>query len=158
TAVMLMMKFGVLRPRRLVSLRAIESRYRGVEETAAGGLRVGAMTTLTALERSSLVAQRAPAIRRALRALSNVRVRNVATVGGHLAHADPHMDLPPLLIALGAQVTTLDARGGRTLPLEELYKGYLETTLGQGELIAEVTVPAPGSWRAAYLKYTARSA
>jgi carbon-monoxide dehydrogenase medium subunit len=159
TAVMLMMKLGVLRPVRLVSLRAVESRYRGIEAAADGTLRIGAMTTLRALERSPAVLRHSPVVVRALRTLSNVRVRNVATLGGHLAHADPHMDLPPVLIALGARVRTLDGRGGgRTVPLQELYRGYLETSLGQGELIAEVTVPRADSRCAAYLKCTARSA
>jgi aerobic carbon-monoxide dehydrogenase medium subunit len=158
TAVMLMMKMGMLRPTRLVSLRAIEKRYSEIGAAPDGGLRIGAMTTLSALERSSMVKSKAPVIIRTLRTLSNVRVRNVATLGGHLAHADPHMDLPPVLIALGATVTTVSARGGRTLALEELHAGYLETTLERGELIAEVTVPAQGQRRAAYFKCTTRSA
>ena len=158
TAVMLMMKMGLLRPARLVSLRAVEKRYSEIAAGPDGGLRIGAMATLSALERSSLVKSKAPVIARTLRTLSNVRVRNVATLGGHLAHADPHMDLPPVLIALGAMVTTVSARGGRTLPLEKLHAGYLETTLERGELIAEVTVPAQGQRRAAYLKCTTRSA
>ena len=65
--------------------------------------RIGAMTPLAALERSAEVREHAPVITARLRTLSNVRVRNVATVGGDLAHGDPHMDLPPVLIALGAQ-------------------------------------------------------
>lgn len=158
TAVMLMMKMGVLRPARLVSLRAVEKRYSEIGAGPDGGLRLGAMATLAALERSSLVKSKAPVITRTLRTLSNVRVRNVATVGGHLAHADPHTDLPPVLIALGATVTTVKARGGRTMPLEKLYSGYLETTLERGELLAEVTVPAQGGRRAVYLKCTTRSA
>jgi aerobic carbon-monoxide dehydrogenase medium subunit len=158
TAVMLMMKMGVLRPTRLVSLHAIEKRYSEIGAAPDGGLRIGAMTTLSALERSSVVKSKAPVITRTLRTLSNVRVRNVATLGGHLAHADPHMDLPPVLIALGATATIVSARGGRTLPLEELHAGYLETTLERGELIAEVTVPAQGQRRAAYFKCTTRSA
>ncbi len=158
TAVMLMMKTGVFRPARLVSLRAVERCHFGIEAGENGGLRIGAMVTLSALERSPLVRSHAPVIVRALRALSNVRVRNVATLGGHLAHADPHMDLPPVLIALGASVSTVAAQGGRTLPLGQLYAGYLETTLARGELISGVTIPRQGSWRAAYLKCTARSA
>jgi len=158
TAVMLMMKMGVLRPARLVSLRSVEKRYSEIGAAPDGGLRIGAMATLSALERSSLVKSQAPVITRTLRTLSNVRVRNVATVGGHLAHGDPHTDLPPVLIALGASVTIVSARGGRTLPLEKLYAGYLETTLERGELIAEVTIPALGRRRAAYLKCTTRSA
>lgn len=158
TAVMLMMKMGVLRPARLVSLRAVEERYFAIASGADGGLRIGALATLSALERSDAVKRHAPVIARALKALSNVRVRNVATVGGHLAHADPHMDLPPLLIALGASVTIVSPAGERTLPLEQLYAGYLETTLAHNELIAEVTVPALAGRRAAYLKCTTRSA
>lgn len=158
TAVMLMMKMGVLRPTRLVSLRAVEKQYSGIEASANGELRIGAMATLTALERSPLIRNEAPVITRTLRTLSNVRVRNVATVGGHLAHADPHMDLPPVLIALGASLSTVDTKGGRTIPLEQLYSGYLETTLARGELIAEVLVPRQAPRRAAYLKCTTRSA
>jgi aerobic carbon-monoxide dehydrogenase medium subunit len=157
TAVMLMMKMGVLRPTRLVSLRGVEKRYSEISD-ADGALRFGAMVTLSALERSPLVKRGAPVIARALRTLANVRVRNVATAGGHLAHADPHMDLPPVLVALGATVATVGPSGGRTIPLENLYAGYLETTLERDELIAEVTVPAQGSRRAAYLKCTTRSA
>lgn len=158
TAVMLMMKMGVLRPARLVSLRAVERKYSTIETTPDGGLRIGALATLSSLERSPVVKSRAPVITRTLKTLANVRVRNVATVGGHLAHADPHMDLPPVLIALGASITTVSPAGERTLPLDKLYLGYLETTLGLSELIAEVTVPAQGSRRAAYLKCTTRSA
>jgi carbon-monoxide dehydrogenase medium subunit len=157
TAVMLMMKMGVLRPARLVSLRAVEERYSGIT-AGPDGLRIGALATLAALERSDAVKSHAPVISRALKTLSNARVRNVATVGGHLAHADPHMDLPPVLIALGANVTIVNPAGERTLPLDKLYAGYLETTLARNELIAEVAVPAPSGRRAAYLKCTTRSA
>ena len=154
TALMLMMKAGVLRPRRLVSLRNL-----GLEKIETdGSLRIGAMTTLSALERSLEVRKGWPVIARTLRTLSNVRVRNVATVGGALAHADPHMDLPPLLSALGARVK-ISAKGGeRTLAVEDLYAGYLENTLKPGELITHVEVPALGRRGAAYLKCTTRSA
>jgi len=158
TAVMLMMKMGVLRPSRLISLRAVEKRYSAIEAGADGGLSIGALATLAALERSPVVKLRAPVIIRALKTLANVRVRNVATVGGHLAHADPHMDLPPLLIALGASVSVVGSAGERTLPLEALYAGYLETTLRHGELIAQLMIPALGARRASYLKCTTRSA
>ena len=158
TAVMLMMKMGVLRPSRLVSLRSVEKRYSDIQTGPDGALRIGALATLASLECSPAVKSHAPVLTRALKTLANVRVRNVATLGGNLAHADPHMDLPPILVALGASVTTVDAKGGRSLPLEKLYAGYLETTLGQGELIGEVTIPAQGTRRGAYLKCTTRSA
>lgn len=154
---MLMMKMGVLRPTHVVSLRGVEEQYCGISEDA-NELRIGSLVTLSALERSSIVQTRTPVIARALRTLSNVRVRNVATAGGHLAHADPHMDLPPVLIALGATISTVDSQGERTLPLDQLYAGYLQTTLDRAELIAQVGVPAQGDRRAAYLKCTMRSA
>ena len=157
TAVMLMMKMGVLRPTRLVSLRGVEKRYSEIGG-AGNEVRIGALTTLSALERSPVIAKQLPVVARALRTLSNVRVRNVATLGGHLAHADPHMDLPPVLIALGARITVVGPKGERTIPLDGLHKGYLETTLAAHELIAEVLVPAQGSRRACYLKCTTRSA
>jgi len=151
TALMLMMKAGVLRPKRLVSLRRL-----GLDRIEGGAsLRVGAMTTLRALEKSEAVKRGWPVIPKMLRTLSNVRVRNVATVGGALAHADPHMDLPPLLAALGARVTI---NGERAMPVEELYAGYLENTLRRGEVITHVSIPAMGNGRAAYLKCTTRSA
>jgi aerobic carbon-monoxide dehydrogenase medium subunit len=154
TALMLMMKAGVLRPKRLVSLRRL-----GLDRIEANGeLTIGAMASLGALERAPAVKRGWPVIARTLRTLSNVRVRNVATVGGALAHADPHMDLPPLLSALGARATISGPGGERTLPVEALYAGYLENTLARGELITQVVVPALGRRRAAYLKCTTRSA
>jgi aerobic carbon-monoxide dehydrogenase medium subunit len=153
TALMLMMKAGVLRPPRLVSLRNL-----GLDKIEANGsLRIGAMTTLRALEKSAAVRKGWPVITGMLRTLSNVRVRNVATVGVALAHADPHMDLPPVLAALGARAVLQGKNGRRVVPVEDLYAGYLETTL-QSELITHVEIPALGKRRAAYLKCTTRSA
>jgi aerobic carbon-monoxide dehydrogenase medium subunit len=97
-------------------------------------------------------------ISRTLRTLSNVRVRNVATVGGALAHGDPHMDLPPVLMALGATMTVIGPKGERKLAVEELFAGYYETVLEKNELIAEVHVPAQGSKKGAYFKVTTGSA
>ena len=156
TALMLMMKAGVFRPSRLVSLRKLK--LSGIDTAASGELRIGAMTTLAALERSSVVQKGFPVIVRTLRTLANVRVRNVATVGGALAHADPHMDLPPLLSALGARVSIVGPAGERSAPVEALYAGYLENTLKPNELIIGLEVPALGRRRAAYLKCTTRSA
>jgi carbon-monoxide dehydrogenase medium subunit len=157
TALMLMMKAGVFNPEKLVSLRKIESKYSNVS-AGADGLRIGAMTTLSMLERSADVKKHAPIITRTLLTLSNVRVRNVATVGGALAHGDPHMDLPPVLMALGATLTVIGAKGERKLPVEDLFAGYYETVLAKDELIAEVHVPSQGSKKASYFKVTTGSA
>ena len=156
TALMLMMKAGVLRPSRLVSLAKLG--LAGIQTGPGGELRVGATTSLRALEKSEVVRKGWPVIARTLRTLSNVRVRNVATVGGHLAHADPHMDLPPVLSALGARVTLAGAAGERSVPVEEISTGYLETSLRLNELITLLEVPPLGGRSAAYLKCTTRSA
>jgi aerobic carbon-monoxide dehydrogenase medium subunit len=158
TALMLMMKAGVFRPTRLVALRRVEPEFSTVALAPDGSLQAGALATLTALERAKVVRESFPVIARTLRTLSNVRVRNVATVGGHLAHADPHMDLPPLLAALGAQVVIAGPAGEWTVAVEHLFAGYYETVLGRNELIARLIVPPQGSKRAAYLKVTTRSA
>jgi carbon-monoxide dehydrogenase medium subunit len=155
TALMLMMKAGVLRPRRLVRLAGCG--LAGIE-VRDGTLRVGASTTLRQLEKANLVREGWPVIPRTLHTLANVRVRNVATVGGALAHGDPHMDLPPLLAALGARVRIVGPVGERTVPVEELYQGYLETTLAPAEIITRVEVPPLEGRGAAYLKFTTRSA
>ena len=157
TALMLMMKAGMFRPTRLVSLSKIEKKYFGIAADKSG-LRIGAMTTLSALEHSSDVKKLAPVITRTLRTLSNVRVRNVATVGGALAHADPHMDLPPVLIALNASISVTGAGGTRDLAVEDLFTGYFETVLKKNELISELRVPAQDGKRTAYLKVTTGSA
>jgi carbon-monoxide dehydrogenase medium subunit len=157
TALMLMMKAGIFRPTRLVSLRKVGG-MSGIKAGGDGSLTIGAMTPLAALEHSAEVARAAPVITRTMRRLSNVRVRNVATVGGALAHGDPHMDLPPVLIALGASVTAVSPKGDRTLKVEDLLTGYYETALEKNELIASVSIPAQGARRAAYIKFTAGSA
>jgi carbon-monoxide dehydrogenase medium subunit len=158
TALMLMMKAGVFQPSRLISLGKIEDGLSKISVGRDGELRIGSMTSLSAIEHSSDVARDFPVITRTLRTLSNVRVRNVARIGGALAHGDPHMDLPPVLSALAARVSVVGPAGSREVAVEELYIGYYETTLALNELIAEVIVPSQKGRRAAYLKCTTRSA
>src|SRR6516225_2442112 len=158
TALMLMMKTGVFKPRRLISLAKIEPRFSRIATGPDGELRIGAMTSLSTMEHDASVGHHAPVIGQTMRRLSNVRVRNVATIGGNLAHADPHMDLPPVLIALGASVVVVGAMGERAIPLEKLFTGYYETALKRDELIAELRVPPQQGRRTAYLKCTTGSA
>jgi carbon-monoxide dehydrogenase medium subunit len=157
TALMLMMKSGVFAPTRIVSLRALEPKLFEIK-SGTDGLRIGAMAALGKLERSEEVRTAAPVITRTLRTLSNVRVRNVATLGGHLAHADPHTDLPPVLITLDARVVVTGPAGERTIAMQDLFAGYFETVLARDELITEVIVPSQVGRRSVYLKVTTRSA
>jgi len=158
TALMLMMKSGLYRPRRLVSLRRIAPALDRIAALPDGGVAIGAMARLSDLQRSPAVRAAAAVIAETLLTHSNVRVRNVATLGGNLAHGDPHMDLPPVLIALGASVRIAGPGGERTVPVEGLFTGYLETFLANNELITAVLVPPQAGRRAVYVKITARSA
>jgi carbon-monoxide dehydrogenase medium subunit len=160
TALMLMMKAGVFRPTRLVSLRKLAARYSSVAAGKDGALTIGAMTPLAAVERSPEVARAAPVITRTMRRLSNIRVRNVATIGGNLAHGDPHMDLPPVLIALSAEVGVVgpDSAAERRVAIEDLVTGYFETVLAKNELVSELRIPPQGGSRAVYIKVTTGSA
>jgi len=156
TALMLMMKAQFFQPVRLVSLRWLDGAFKGCG-VQGDVFRVGAMTAFAQLEHSREAAQHLPAIVAAMPALANVRVRNVATVGGNLAHADPHLDLPPIWMALDAEVSIVGPRGPRTASLPDLLMGYYETTLEPGELISELRVPLRPSWRTTYVKVTTRS-
>jgi carbon-monoxide dehydrogenase medium subunit len=140
TAVMLMMKAGVFQPTRLVSLRGLAPSYSQIE-VINGELHIGGLTPLAQLERSPLLRDW-PMLAQTLHTLSNIRVRNVATVGGALAHADPHMDLPPVMSCLDARVVVAGPAGERTFPVSELCTGYYETVLARNELIAKVIVPS----------------
>lgn len=158
TALMLMVKSGLFQPSRFVCLDGIESRHSGIEETGDLGLLIGGLARLSVLEQSADVRRVAPMIAGAMKHLANVRVRNVARVGGALAHGDPHMDLPPLLAALGGAAVVAGPEGERSIPVEALYTGYYETVLGRGELITGAVLPSQRGWRSAYLKCTTRAA
>jgi len=109
-----------------------------------GELRIGATTTHREIERSPLVAARWPSLAAMERAVGNLRVRNVGTIGGNLCFADPHSDPATYLIAAGGAVSV--RRGGapvRRIPIEEFVRGPYETALEPGELLTAVHVPAP---------------
>jgi len=157
TALMLMMKSGVYQPSKLVSLRGIKE-LRDIRLSQTGELIIGSMTSLSEIEHSELVRSHAPVISDTMKRLANVRVRNIARLGGALAHGDPHMDLPPLLSALGATVITISKNGRRSIEVIDLYKGYYETALKADELIESVCIPNLNNSRCVYLKCTTRSA
>ncbi|MGH3425135.1 MAG: FAD binding domain-containing protein [Nocardioidaceae bacterium] len=157
TGLTLLMRYGFFEPSRLVSLRRLPEELARIQPEPDGSLTIGALATATDLERSAAIAEHAPMMRDALHRLSSVRVRNVATVGGCLAHGHPQMDLPPVLIALDAQVRVRSAAGERTIAAEDLVQGYYETALEPGELITEVRVPPHPDGHGRYHKVTART-
>lgn len=157
TAVMLMMKAGVLQPTRLVSLQRIGSQHARVEVNADGTLVIGGMARLADIEAHVSVRKDWPLLAHALRGVANPRVRAVATIGGNLSHADPHMDMPPVLAALGARIVIASAGGTRLVNASALCTGYYETVVRRDELVTEIQVP-PQAGPGAYLKMTTRAA
>jgi carbon-monoxide dehydrogenase medium subunit len=156
---MLMMKAQLFSPDCLVSLKRLRGVLAGISLSGDGSfIRVGGATTFAEIEQSDLFAEHFPSVVAAMKTLANVRVRNVATVGGNLAYADPHLDLPPIWTSLGARVRIRGAAGERVLPVGELILGYYETALADGELISEIEVPLRSGWVATYVKITTRAA
>jgi carbon-monoxide dehydrogenase medium subunit len=156
TAVVLMMRQGLISPPLLVSMQDVQG-MTGIDRSD-GHLRIGAQVTLGVVASSELVQLHAPALARACDVVGNIRVRNAATLAGNLAEADYASDPPSMLTCLGATCSVQGPDGSRTLPISELITGFYSTSLGPAEVITEVSVPEarPGE-RAAYLKYVSRS-
>jgi carbon-monoxide dehydrogenase medium subunit len=157
TALVIMMKQRLVSPACLISLRSVRG-LSGITEKN-GDLRIGGATTHREVENSSLVRRRLPLLAETYAHVATVRVRNMATVGGGLAHADPNQDPPPTLIALGASVKASSLDGSRTIPVEEFFTDYYETVLKPDEVITELSVPRlPPNSGTAFLKFLPRTA
>ncbi len=157
TALVIMMKQRLVRPSCLISLRSV----RGLNaiELKDGGLRIGGLATHREVEDSSLVRRRLPVLAETFHHVATIRIRNRATVGGGLAHADPNQDPPPTLIALGATAKATSPNGSRVIPLDAFFTGYYETVLNPDEIITELFVPKmAANTGAAYLKFLPRTA
>ncbi len=157
TALVIMMKQRLVRPSCVISLRLVRGLSGiGVKD---GGLQIGGLTTHREVETSSLVRRRVPLLVETYRHVATIRVRNMATVGGGLAHADPNQDPPPTLIALGATLKASSANGSRIIPLEGFFTDYYETVLKPDEIITEIFVPRlPANSGSAFLKFLPRTA
>ena len=157
TGIVPLMKHGLLRPTTLVALHRLGAALSTIEQTDDGGFRLGASVTLRTLERSRQLMQLFPLLSQALAVLATVRVRNVAQLGGAVAHAHPQTDLPPVLVSLGARIRARSSRGERWIDASEMFLGYYESALRDDELITEVRLPSPGRHRATYRKVTERT-
>jgi carbon-monoxide dehydrogenase medium subunit len=136
------MKARAAQPDVLVDLADLEE-LRGIHTTPEGGLELGAMATYTDVVESEDVADFRPLLGQVTATIADVQVRNRGTVGGNLCSNDPTNHLPPLMVAMGAQMTIAGENGERTLPAEEFFVGVYLTAVGPGELLTKVTVP-PG--------------
>jgi carbon-monoxide dehydrogenase medium subunit len=146
-----LMKLRLASPRHVVDINGIPG-LAGIRE-ADGFLRIGALTRESELEESDVVRQRYPLLHDACRVIADPLVRNLATIGGNLAHADPANDHPAVMLALGAEVVAAGPRGERRLPIASFFTGPFATALAPDEILVEIRVPVPPARSGgAYLK------
>ncbi|MDQ7857667.1 MAG: xanthine dehydrogenase family protein subunit M [Armatimonadota bacterium] len=146
-----LMKLRVASPSFIIDLRRI-GRLAYVKEDK-GAIAVGAMTTHAALAAAALVRRRLPALAQAAEAIGDLQVRNVGTIGGSLAHADPAADYPAVLLACDGVVVVRGPRGTRKVPAGQWFTGLFATALRSGEIVVEVQFPIlPAGTRSAYVK------
>lgn len=156
TAITIMLRQRLIAPTALVSLGRID-RLREIREDD-GMLVLGALVTHREVERSALVRRRIPILAETFGLVANVRVRNVATVGGVVAEADYASDPPAALLALDAEIEARGPDGARRIAAAEFFRGFYETALRPDEIVTAVRVPVPPpGTEGAYEKFVTRS-
>jgi len=156
TALLVMTKLGVFIPTTLVNLLKLD----GLRDIAYGpdGLRIGALASIHDVERHPEVRQRYPILASACHVVANIRIRNLATIGGNIANADYQSDPPAVLLALDASVEIAGPSQTRRIPLDDLLVGSYETTLEPGEIVTAIHIPPPPAGaEGRYVKFTTRS-
>jgi len=108
-----------------------------------GTLRIGGRTREAALERSEVIRKQFPLLADTAAVIADPLVRNLATVGGNLAHGDPANDHPAAMLALRAEVVATGPKGSRTIPIDEFFQGLFATALEPDEILTEIRIPAP---------------
>jgi aerobic carbon-monoxide dehydrogenase medium subunit len=157
TALVSMMRLGLLRPERVISLHRVSDLG---QLTAAGGvLQIGAMVTLAELERNAAVRRGWPLLADAVGRVATPAIRSSATLGGNLAYAEAASDPAPALLCLEAEVHLAGPAGHRSLPVSRWFKGFYETVLEPDEIVTSIGVPPPpvGAHQG-YVKFCPRSA
>ncbi|MFT5173712.1 MAG: carbon-monoxide dehydrogenase medium subunit [Gammaproteobacteria bacterium] len=157
TGLVNLMKQRLAFPERLVSLHRVPG-LSGISRDDQC-IKIGALTRLHDVERDPIIREHLPMLCATLAQVASPRVRAMATMGGAVAHGDPHQDTPAALIALGASAIAQTTGGQREITLETLYLDYYETALKPTELITEISIPLPAALSAAtYMKFLPRSA
>jgi carbon-monoxide dehydrogenase medium subunit len=147
-----MMKLRLAQPKHLIDLRKVPG-LSGIKEDG-GTIVLGAMTTHWQMESSSLLKSKCPILSETASIIGDPAVRNLGTIGGSIAHADPAADQPATLIALGAEMVCEGPKGRRTVKVDDWFQGLMSTALHEDEILVELRVPAwPAGTGGAYLKF-----
>lgn len=151
TSLVILMKQDLVRPARVIGLRKL-AQLRVIGSGA--GLSLGALATHGALARSGDVRAFAPALAATFASVATVRIREQATVGGNLVHADPAQDPPVTLLALDATAVAMSKVRARHIPLDTLFVDVFETSLEPDELLLRIDLPPlPAGARVTYKKF-----
>jgi aerobic carbon-monoxide dehydrogenase medium subunit len=156
TALLTLIKQGLFVPKTLVNLKKIKA-AREISFDPQAGLRIGALAAIYDIEASPLVRQHYPVLAEACHVVANIRIRNMATLGGNLAHGDYQSDPPTVLVALDAAVELFSRAGTREIKLSEFLRGSYETALAPGELVSAIVVPPAENFQGTYTKFTTGS-
>ena len=141
-------------PQSVISLQKIPG-LAGVTAEADGGISVGAMTKVREVELSANIQKHHTALAEGAAEIGSIQIRNLATIGGNIAHASPAADTVAGLLVAGAQVDIASADGERTVPIDELFTGPGQTVLAPGEIITRFRLPSPASG-SHYIKHKIR--
>lgn len=146
------MKLRLAQPKHLIDIGKVLG-LAGVKEEG-GTLVIGAMTTHYAIESSAVLKGKCPLLQEVAGHIGDPMVRNMGTLGGSLAHADPAADWPAAVIALRAELVAEGPKGKRTIQVDDFFKGLLTTALAENEILTEIRVPACGAnIKCAYAKF-----
>lgn len=149
------MRNGLVSPKKLINIKRLQE-LKGITYEKHKGLRIGALTTLRDIHRSSIIQSQYPALSFAASKMASEQIRAFATVGGNLCNGSPSADQSVPLIALGATANLISYSGRREIPLEEFFLGPGETALAPDELLWEITVPPPQG-ETIFTKHTPRN-
>jgi aerobic carbon-monoxide dehydrogenase medium subunit len=136
-----MMKLRLARPGYLVDINSIAGLSHIKEE--GGFLKIGGLTREAELEASPVVRAKYPILLDTAHVIADPQVRNLATVGGNLAHGDPANDHPATMLALGAQIVATGPKGERVIPVEDFFLSLFSTALQHDEILTEIRIPIP---------------
>lgn len=136
-----MMKLRLARPGYIIDINRISGLDYIREE--GGFLKIGGLTREAEIEASPVVRSKYPILLDTARVIADPQVRNLATVGGNLAHGDPANDHPATMVALGASVVATGAKGERVIPIEQFFVSLFTTALKQDEILTEIRIPVP---------------
>ena len=147
-----MLNARVIEPPALISLRFIDA-IKGIARLPDGSVRIGAFSRHRETADSALLLGSNGVVRDAASQIANATVRNMGTIGGSVAFADPGLDYPPALVAAGALIEIASRDGSRTVPAREFFVDWYTTALQPGEMVTGVLLPRPGGGAGVYVKH-----